>query len=188
MNAITYTTIAPGTERLRNYIYTAPVTFVKQTSNNSSSGTLYNRDQSFNSSTHDINEDNITFTIRATPADWVWPSGYIKDTTSTGTPILTKGGRVDLFEYQAWNELMFYLNKWGQYLNKLYTNYENTLMTSTNKTLTAAIYNHAYAQLNTLFTNLSDAIITNAVSHETQVTAKGLEDFGNTINYNNIKE
>jgi hypothetical protein len=29
MNAITYATIAPGTERLRNYTYTAPVTFVK---------------------------------------------------------------------------------------------------------------------------------------------------------------
>jgi hypothetical protein len=61
-------------------------------------------------------------------------------------------------------------------------------MTSENTTLTAAIYNHAYEQLNTLFTNLSDAIVTNAVSHETSVTAKGLEDFGNTINYDNIKE
>ena len=188
MNAITYATIAPGTERLRNYTYTAPVTFIKQTSEGSSSGTLYNRDKSFNSSTHTINGDNITFTIKATPADWEWPSGYTKDTTQTGIPILTKGGKVSLFEYEAWNELMFYLNKWSQYLNKLYTNYENTLMTSTNKTLTAAIYNHAYAQLNTLFTNLSDAIITNAVSRETQLTAKGLEDFGNTINYNNIKE
>ena len=151
-------------------------------------GVFVSRDNHVSKITGNMDTPALTITLTATPADWVWPNGYTKETTSTGTPILTKGGEVSLFEYEAWNELMFYLNKWGQYLNKLYTNYENTLMTSENTTLTAAIYNHAYAQLNTLFTNLSDAIITNAVSNETQVTAKGLEDFGNTINYNNIKE
>lgn len=173
----------------RKMFYTSPVYYtITKDGNKIQNGVFVNRDNSVSKITGNMDTPALTITLTATPADWVWPNGYTKDTTTTGTPILTKGGPVNLFEYEAWNELMFYLNKWGQYLNKLYTNYENTLMTSENKTLTAAIYNHAYAQLNTLFTNLSDAIITNAVSNKTQVTAKGLEDFGNTINYNNIKE
>lgn len=173
----------------RKMFYTSPVYYtITKDGNKIQNGVFVNRDNSVSKITGNMDTPALTITLTATPADWVWPNGYTKDTTTTGTPILTKGGPVNLFEYEAWNELMFYLNKWGQYLNKLYTNYENTLMTSENTTLTAAIYNHAYAQLNTLFTNLSDAIVTNAVSNKTSVTAKGLEDFGNTINYNNIKE
>ena len=173
----------------RKMSYKSPVYYtIIEDGDEIQNGVFVSRDNHVSKITGNMDTPALTITLTATPADWVWPNGYTKETTSTGTPILTKGGEVSLFEYEAWNELMFYLNKWGQYLNKLYTNYENTLMTSENTTLTAAIYNHAYAQLNTLFTNLSDAIITNAVSNETQVTAKGLEDFGNTINYNNIKE
>jgi hypothetical protein len=134
----------------------------------------------------------LTLILKATPADWVWPSGYATNTTPEGqTPILTAGRPTTDFKLEVWNELMFYISKWRQYKENLEYKYTALVRSTTenkdSQTLTAALYNEAYTRLSALFNNLGD-VISLAEEKKTQLTAKGLQAFGDAIKYDNLKK
>ena len=129
----------------------------------------------------------LTLILKATPADWVWPSGYTADTTPEGqTPILTAGIPTTDFKHQVWNELMFYLKKWSEY-KSLTEAYVYSAMSEGDTTLTVERYKNALARLNLLFNALSD-VIGIPTQGQTPLTAKGLQAFGDSIKYDNLKE
>jgi hypothetical protein len=130
----------------------------------------------------------LTLILKATPADWVWPSGYATSTTPEGqTPILTAGRPTTDFKHQVWNELMFYLQKWSEY-KSLTETYVYSAMSEGDTTLTVERYKDALARLNLLFNALSD-VIGIPTKGQTPLTAKGLQAFGDSIKYDNyLKE
>jgi hypothetical protein len=163
--------------------YTKPVAYAY----NDKSGVLINAAGTITAITDAANEPTTTITLVATPPDWIWPTGY----TGTGG-ILTAGRPTTDFKLEVWNELMFYLNKWSIYKKNLEYAYDAMTRSSDpdnklSQTLTAARYQSAYNKLNELFKNLNAAIITSAETGKTSLTAKGLEEFGNAIKYENLK-
>ena len=181
-NVNNYNTLT--TPNNRTMTYKAPVFY---TASDGRNGTFVNAAGIATPITGTLSVPELTVTLTATPADWVWPAGYAAATTPEGqTPILTAGRPTTDFKHQVWNELMFYLQKWSEY-KSLAEAYVYSAMSEGDTTLTAKRYSDALKRLKLLFNALSD-VIGEPTARETPLTAKGLQAFGDSIKYDNLKE